>query len=191
LAETRERILDATVGIMRSRGWRGPPPRNRARCGSVGAALYRHFRSKEEIFLRVMRDGCLDHRGDQGPSLARGPRSRGGHTGGDRARPLSPTIPRLSPSSARCSRSRRSWSDTNRHCARRTPDRSSRSARSPPTSEPSNGFGRFSKALDAEAASALLLGACFQRAFLRQFLGTRAVDRDENAFEKLVSALLR
>src|SRR5258708_9570580 len=57
LAETRERILDATAGIMREQGLARATTKEIARAAGLSeAALYRHFRSKEEIFLRLMRE---------------------------------------------------------------------------------------------------------------------------------------
>jgi hypothetical protein len=53
-------------------------------------------------------------------------------------------------------------------------------------------LGRIAPEIDIEAGAAMLLGACFQRAFLSRFLGNPIEDRQEQRFAKaLVKALLR
>ena len=53
------------------------------------------------------------------------------------------------------------------------------------------GLGRVSGRVNPEAAAAMLLGACFQRAFLRDFVGEESVSQsDEQFVEDLAQALL-
>ncbi|GAA2258582.1 TetR/AcrR family transcriptional regulator [Streptomyces amakusaensis] len=54
---TRERIIDAAEHLLRSAGLARTTTKEIAReAGCSEAALYKHYRSKEEIFVRVLRD---------------------------------------------------------------------------------------------------------------------------------------
>ncbi|MFE3098132.1 TetR/AcrR family transcriptional regulator [Streptomyces sp. NPDC059248] len=54
---TRERIVDAAEHLLRSTGLARTTTKEIAReAGCSEAALYKHYRSKEEIFVRVFRD---------------------------------------------------------------------------------------------------------------------------------------
>ncbi|MEO3974615.1 TetR/AcrR family transcriptional regulator [Streptomyces sp. CAU 1734] len=54
---TRERIIDAAEHLLRSAGLAHTTTKEIAReAGCSEAALYKHYRSKEEIFVRVLRD---------------------------------------------------------------------------------------------------------------------------------------
>jgi len=193
LAETRERILDATVGIMREQGLARATTKEIARAAGLSeAALYRHFRSKEEIFLRVMRERLprfIEAIKDLPSRVGRGPVADtlveialAAVTYYSEAVPI---ISSLFSEPEILVRHQQALREENAgpHLALSALSAHLRAEQR---------IGRLSKTLDAEAASALLLGACFQRAFLRRFLGTRAVDRDERRFaRKLVSTLLR
>lgn len=53
-------------------------------------------------------------------------------------------------------------------------------------------LGRIAPAANPQAAADLLIGACFQRAFLVAFVGREALDRNEKRFVKeLVAAVVR
>jgi AefR-like transcriptional repressor, C-terminal domain len=53
-------------------------------------------------------------------------------------------------------------------------------------------LGRVREDADPEAAAAMLLGACFQRAFLRQFLAEEVdPEREERFAEEVVGTLMR
>jgi AcrR family transcriptional regulator len=193
LAETRERILDATAGIMREQGLARATTKEIARAAGLSeAALYRHFRSKEEIFLRVMRERL--------PRFIEAIKDLPSRVGRD---PVADTLVEIALAAVAY------YSEAvpiisslfsepeilvRHQQALREENAGPQLALSALSTHlrAEQRIGRLSKTLDAEAASALLLGACFQRAFLRQFLGTRAVDRDEKRFaRKLVSTLLR
>ncbi|MET7640289.1 TetR/AcrR family transcriptional regulator [Streptomyces sp. NPDC005438] len=54
---TRERIIDAAAHLLRTVGLaRTTTKRIAERAGCSEAALYKHYRSKEEIYVRVLRD---------------------------------------------------------------------------------------------------------------------------------------
>lgn len=54
---TRERIVDAAEHLLRTAGLARTTTKEIAReAGCSEAALYKHYRSKEEIFVRVLRD---------------------------------------------------------------------------------------------------------------------------------------
>jgi hypothetical protein len=53
-------------------------------------------------------------------------------------------------------------------------------------------IGRVPKTLDADTTAALLLGACFHRAFLQRFSGMPPKSADDRRFiKKVVGTLLR
>jgi AcrR family transcriptional regulator len=56
-ASTRERILDAATSVMRARGMARATTKEIARAAELSeAALYKHFPSKEDLLLRVLRE---------------------------------------------------------------------------------------------------------------------------------------
>jgi AcrR family transcriptional regulator len=192
LAETRERILDAAVSIMRELGLARATTKEIARAAGLSeAALYRHFRSKEEIVLRVMRERLPRFIDAMKGLPARVGRASVPDTLVEialaalafyfEAVPIASSLfsePRILVQHQRALREESAG-----------PQLALEALAGYLRSE--QRIGRLPKAIDPEAASALLLGACFQRAFLRRFLGSRTMDRDEKRFaRKLVSTLL-
>jgi hypothetical protein len=53
-------------------------------------------------------------------------------------------------------------------------------------------LARLPEDIDPEAGAAMLIGACFHRAFVQQFLGKAPTEREQRRFAKaLVKTLLR
>jgi AcrR family transcriptional regulator len=164
--ETRDRILDAAAELMRTRGILRTTTKEIARAaGFSEATLYKHFRDKEELLLRVLRErmpgfarvevtpgegnvednvsrlirGALDFYGEAFPmlgSLLSEPRLMTAHR---------ESIGR--------------YGAGPQHAVDRVAGyfRAERES------------GRIAAGADPDAAAALLAGACFQQAFLRYF----------------------
>src|SRR4051794_40616709 len=77
---TRDRILDAAAELMRTRGIIRTTTKEIAKAaGFSEATLYKHFRDKEELLLRVLRErmpALARHRGLLPRRAAPGPRHR-------------------------------------------------------------------------------------------------------------------
>jgi AcrR family transcriptional regulator len=59
--ETRDRILDAAAELMRTRGIIRTTTKEIAKAaGFSEATLYKHFRDKEELLLKVLRERMPD-----------------------------------------------------------------------------------------------------------------------------------
>jgi AcrR family transcriptional regulator len=178
-ASTRDRILDVTADLMRSAGLATLTTREIARAaGLTEAALYRHFKSKEDlltcafaerqpVFIELLKD--LPQRAGQGTvhdnlllvMQAAVPFYR-------KAMPMLASMfgdPQLL---AR----HRAWAQE----TGRGPHRANAALAEYLRSE--SELGRVARSLNTEAAAAMLLGACQQRAFFDEFLG-RPVDAIE------------
>ncbi|MEV6104690.1 TetR/AcrR family transcriptional regulator [Streptomyces sp. NPDC051940] len=172
----RERLIDAADKLMRTTGLASATTKAIAReAGCSEAALYKHFTNKEELFVRVLKDRLPN----VGPLLAELTADPGERTVEqcltEIARQASvfyadafPMASSLFAEPALLERHRQGLRDlgTGPHMVldglvrylERERDR-----------------GRLRPAADPAAAGALLLGACFQRAFFLHFSGTDAV----------------
>jgi AcrR family transcriptional regulator len=190
---TRERILDAAAALMRGQGLARAT--TKAIALSVGVsepALYRHFASKEELFLAVLRERLppfIDTLKDLPGRIGKGRLSRTleeialtaiGFFG--ETIPLAGSI----------------FSETDllaRHQAavrqgRMGPQLAVPALASYLTAEAD--LGRLPRGLDTVAAAAMLIGACFHRAFVTRFFGEPAPAAEDQRFAKqIVKALLR
>ena len=190
---TRERILDAAAKLMRSQGLaRTTTKAIAAALGLSEPALYRHFASKEELFLVVLRErlpgfiGALMHLPQR---LGKGALAA---TLEEIARAalefFAETI-----SMAGSLFSEPALLDRHRDAMRER-------GVGPQLAVPrlawylgaEQRMGRLPEGLNPEAAAAMLIGACFHRAFIQRFLGETPSDREQRQFAKaLVSTLLR
>lgn len=184
---TRERILSSAEQLMRTIGLARATTKEIARAaGCSEAALYKHFSSKEDLFVAVLRERLpslmplLDE-------LTAGPGSR-------------------TPEEALCEVARRATLFYEAHMpisaslfAEPTLLERHREGLRPLGAGPQLPLEALTRYLEAEraqgrictdadpaAAAALLLGACFQRAFLRHFMGEHGTG--EGAVEDSVDA---
>jgi AcrR family transcriptional regulator len=170
--ETRERILDAAAEVIRTRGLARTTTKQIAMAaGYSEATLYKHFTDKEDLFLHVMRRKMplLIHLLFELPQLA-GTGTVAGHLS-ELCRQAVAFYARTMPMSASM------FSEPSllaRYRERLTTD-----GRGPHVPVVQLGeyllteqrLGRISPTVDTHAAASLLLGACFQQAFLATFLG--------------------
>ena len=165
--------------------------------GCSEAALYKHFQDKEAIFVGVLRERSprLADELDELPAVPA--RARWPRTCGRWRVPRWPSTGAASRWPPRSSPIRRCWPRTAAGWTPRPTARSSPPSGWPPTSSAEQRLGRLSAAVEAEAAAALLIGACFHRAFLTVFWGADAPETaalrpsgDEEFAAQTVRALL-
>jgi AcrR family transcriptional regulator len=197
-ARTRSRILDAAARLMGSVGLVRTTTKEIAReAGCSEAALYKHFRDKEAIFVGVLRE--------RSPRLTDELEELLSRTGTGEVPANLRQVVRTAVAFYR-----RSFP----MAASLFADPALLAAHRRRLDAPANGpqqpaerlaaylaaeqrLGRLSTAVDAEAAAALLIGACFHRAFLTVFWGADAPETaalrpagDEDFAAQTVRALL-
>ncbi|MFD8632702.1 MULTISPECIES: TetR/AcrR family transcriptional regulator [unclassified Streptomyces] len=187
---TPERLLDAAEKLMRTSGLASATTKAIAReAGCSEAALYKHFANKEELFVRVL----MERTPNAGPlmaALGSDPSEQGVEEGlADIARHASlfyadamPMAGSLFAEPALLSRHREGIQKIG----------------SGPHVVLAALAGRLRRELDAgrlrpdadpDAAAALLLGACFQRAFFLHFSGVEVVQPVEEFAPAVASTL--
>ena len=192
MSETRERILDAAASVVRERGLARATTKEIAKAAGLSeAALYRHFHDKVELFVHV-----LDERL---PGLISAMKDLPGRVGKD---PVAGTLEEIGRVAltfyAEMVPMTGSLFSEPEILARH--QESLRAQGLGPQLalltlatylRAEQKLGRVPEALDPDAGAALLLGACFQRAFIAQFIGSPVVEKDDRRFvKKLVSTLL-
>lgn len=192
-AVTRERILDAAAHVLDTLGLAHATTREIARAaGYSEATLYKHFRDKEELYLGVLRE----RRPPFIDLLVQLPPTAGSGSVGVRLEelvaqalafyrrnlPLSGAL-FSSPELLASHRSGLLASGAGPHRAVELLAEYLRAEA---------GLGRVSRQVEPGAGAALLLGACFQRAFLDTYMGAAVSDDADTRFGRdLVEALLR
>jgi AcrR family transcriptional regulator len=167
--DTKDRILDAAADVMTRLGLARTTTKEIARAaGCSEALLYKHFRDKEEIFL-----GVLTHREPRFPAVLTGLLDRSGTTlredlvevvaSGVRFYAAGMAIGTSMLGDPVLVARQREWLR----------------ARGTGPQKPNEWLaghlrGRLPAGADPDAAAAMLLGACFQRAFLVHLLGPDA-----------------
>jgi AcrR family transcriptional regulator len=171
-ASTRDRILDVTAELMRSAGLAGITTREIARAaGLTEAALYRHFRSKEDLltcalaerlpaFLEILKE--LPRR--VGQDSVHDNLVRVAEAAVPFYRQAMPMLSAIFGNPQLLAR-HRAWAE---HTGL-GPQRANAALASYLSAEQEQ--GRLALGTDPEATAALLLGACLQRAFFDEFLG--------------------
>ncbi|MEV7562731.1 helix-turn-helix domain-containing protein [Streptomyces sp. NPDC089795] len=173
---TPERLLDAAEKLMRTSGLANATTKAIAReAGCSEAALYKHFANKEELFVRVL----MERTPNAGPLMAAlqgGPGERGVEEDlTDIARNASlfyadamPMAASLFAEPALLTRHREGVQEIGAGPHVVLDALAGRLRRELDA-------GRLRADADARAAAALLLGACFQRAFFLHFSGAHVV----------------
>lgn len=191
----RVRIIDAAHQLMLTIGLARATTKEIARAaGCSEAALYKHFASKEELFVTVLKERLprlnpLLKRLVVSPGAGSGPSSR--------TSPRSPARPRSSTSRAsrsppRCTPSPGSRNATTRRCGSSAPAHTCPSGAWTPICAPNRPLGRVRADADTYAAASLLLGACAQRAFAYEAAAGGAPPQPLDEFAaSLASTLMR
>jgi len=188
---TRERMIEAAEKVMRERGLARSTTREIAReAGFSEGALYKHFDSKEELFLHVLAERL--------PSFVALSKELPGRVGvgtveetlGEVARTSLAFFARGVPMFASIFSEPALLSRHTQEIRRRGggPHRANEAVAAYLRAE--QRLGRVREDADPEAAAAMLLGACFQRAFLRQFLAEEADPAEEEGFARDVVGTL-
>jgi len=197
-ARTRARILDAAAALLGGVGITGATTKEIARAaGCSEAALYKHFRDKEEIFVRVLRERAprlsdalteLPERagtGELADHLAEVARVAVAFY--QRSFPMAAGL-LASPDLLAAHRRRLAEDDAGPQEATRHLAEYLRAEQR---------IGRVAASVDPAAAAGLLIGACFHRAFLEVYFGGEAPESalqpasTEGFVTETVTALLR
>jgi AcrR family transcriptional regulator len=187
--DTRDRILDAAAELMRTRGIVRTTTKEIAKAaGFSEATLYKHFRDKEELLLRVLRERMP---GFAGVEIEAGEGSvednvfrlvRGALDFYREAFPILGSLLSEPQLMVAHSASIGRYSAGPQHALDRIADYFRAEQR----------LGRVTADTDAYAAAALLAGACFQQAFLRYFAkGAAATPAPDTMATALTRTLTR
>jgi AcrR family transcriptional regulator len=190
MADTRELILDAAAHVLRSRGLAKTTTKEIAKAaGYSEATLYKHFTDKEDLFLQVMRHRLppLTNRLFELPELA-GTGTVAGHLEQlcrhaiafyGQSMPMAASL--LSePTLLARHRERLAVEGAGPHVPVEQLAKYLDAERR---------LGRLNADVDPDAAASLLLGACFQQAFLATFRGTPP-PTDDATVSALVTTLM-
>ncbi len=193
LPSTRERILDAARLVMGTRGLAAATTKEIARAaGFSEAALYKHFRDKEELFLCVLSERLPPLMSLLDELPARAGRGTVAANLEQVTRAAVDFYEEVVPIGAAL------FSDPELLAHHRGRLRESGTGPQRPFDVVSaylraeQRLGRLSRSAKPSMAAALLIGACFQRAFLRSFLGEQAGAGADQVFARdAVRTLLR
>ena len=190
--DTRERILDATAEVMSTLGLANTTTKQIARAaGYSEATLYKHFRDKTELFLSTLAERLpsfvalltgLPERAGQGTvqhNLEE--TARAALTFFQDVFPMAAALfaePELLAAHREMLRQRGGGP----HCANEALAAYLRAERD---------LGGVAANVDPEAAAAMLLGACFQHAFLSHFTGAPGAEHTGDLATALAATLAR
>ena len=182
-SRTRERMVEAAERVMRDKGLAHATTKEIAReAGYSEGAIYKHFESKEELFIRVLTERLPPF----ADVLADLPRRAGQEAVGDVLEEVAGAALAFYGKSFPMSVSVFSEPGL---LARHREEMYKRGAGPRKANEAlvvyleaERDLGRVREGADPEAAAAMLLGACFQRAFLGSFSGDGAIPEREEGF---------
>jgi AcrR family transcriptional regulator len=189
---SRERIVEATERVMRERGLARSTTKEIARAaGYSEGTLYKHFESKEDLFLAV-----LAERFPSFVALVEELSARVGHgtlreTLEEVATNALAFYGEIVPMAASIFAEPDLLSRHREGLRKRGAGPQMINETLTSYLEAEQRLGRVRKDADPEAAAAMLLGACYQRAFFRSFLGEDALAEGEVDFlERIVQTLM-
>jgi AcrR family transcriptional regulator len=190
---TREKIVEAAERVMRERGLARSTTKEIARAaGYSEGTLYKHFESKEELFLSVLAERLPSFLALTGELPARVGRGTVRETLEEVASKALAYYGEIVPIAA-------SIFSEPQLLARHREGVHKRGAGPRMVNEALAAYldaekrlGRVREDADPEAAAAMLLGACYQRAFFRSFLGEdMPAEREEGFVGGIVQTLMR
>ncbi|GAA3791274.1 TetR/AcrR family transcriptional regulator [Sphaerisporangium flaviroseum] len=182
-ARTRQRILEAAEHLMRTMGLARVTTKEIARAAGLSeAALYRHFSGKEELFVAVLQErlpalGSLiaelaDDPGDRTAEECLGDIARNATLFYEKSLPIGASL-FAEPALLQRHREGLRKLGAGPHMPLEALAGFLRTLRAD---------GRIRADADPESAAALLLGACYQRAFLRHFMGEDGSPKSTDEF---------
>ncbi|HVA38626.1 MAG TPA: helix-turn-helix domain-containing protein [Candidatus Dormibacteraeota bacterium] len=173
----RERILAATIAILRSEGLSGATTRAIAqRAGVAEGSIYRHFEDKTDLVQTAVREHALPAVLEAAQSLLA---KAGSGRVRDHVRALLETLYAfyrdVVPLMAAVAAEQETLESFRRGFERRAggPQRASEPIAAYLRTE--QGLGRVAPEIDPDATAVMLLGACFYQAFMERLLGTERV----------------
>jgi AcrR family transcriptional regulator len=190
---TREKIVEAAERVMRERGLAKTTTKEIARAaGYSEGTIYKHFESKEDLFLAVLTERLPSFVALVEELPARVGRGKVRETLEEVARNALAYYGQIVPMAA-------SIFSEPRLLARHREGLRKRGAGPRMVNEALAAYldaeqrlGRVREDADPEAAAAMLLGACYQQAFFRSYLGEDAPTEGEEGFvEGVVRTLMR
>jgi AcrR family transcriptional regulator len=182
-SRTRERIVEAAGRVMRSKGLAHATTKEIAReAGYSEGAIYKHFESKEELFIRVLAERLppfVDVLGEL-PRRAGREAVEGvlEEVAGAALAFYGESFPMSVSVFSELGLLARHREEMKRRGA--GPQKANEALAA--YLEAERDLGRVRGDADPEAAAAMLLGACFQRAFLASFSGEGAIPAREEGF---------
>jgi AcrR family transcriptional regulator len=190
-SRTRERMVDAAVRVMRSKGLAHATTKEIAReAGYSEGAIYKRFENKEELFLAVLTERLPPFADVLGELPRRAGREAVEGVLEEVARAALAFYGESFPMSVSV------FSEPGL-LARHREEMKRRGAGPQKANEAlaaylgaERNLGRVRGDADPEAAAAMLLGACFQRAFLASFSGEGAIPEQEEGFAAGVARTL-
>jgi AcrR family transcriptional regulator len=183
---TREKIVEAAERVMRERGLARTTTKEIARAaGYSEGTLYKHFENKEDLFLAVLAERLPSFVVLVEELPARVGRGTVRETLEEVARNALAYYGEIVPMAASI------FSEPGLLARHREGPRMVNEALAAYL-DAEQRLGRVREDADPEAAAAMLLGACYQRAFFRSYLGEDAPAEGEEGFvEGIVQTLLR
>jgi AcrR family transcriptional regulator len=175
MADTRDRILDAAAHVMRTRGFARTTTKEIARAaGYSEATLYKHFQDKTDLFLAVLKERLPSLHGTLG-ALSAGIDANAAAGEGLASRLAATARGAIAFYEASFPISASVFSDPELLAAHHAAvSRQGAGPQYPVEAlarylRAEQGRGRIRPDADCDAAASLLLGSCFQYAFLRCF----------------------
>ncbi len=191
--ETRERMVDAAERVMRSKGLARSTTKEIAReAGYSEGAIYKHFESKEELFICVLTERLPTFVGILGELPRRAGQEALGGVLGEVASAALAFYGESFPMSASVFSEPGLLARHREEIRKRGAGPQKANEALAAYLEDERKLGRVREDADPEAATAMLLGACFQRAFFKSFSGESDVPAQEEGFvENIVRTLVR
>lgn len=193
MAETRSRILEAAAAVMRERGLaRATTKEISRRAGLSEGALYRHFASKEDLFLDVLREEM--------PSFVGAVMSLGDRVGRELVPDVLTDVARRAIDFYFASAAMTGSLFAEPDLLARHQDYLRQQGAGPYRAleavaaylAAEQAAGRVAVGCEPDAVAALLLGGCLQRAYFRAFLGEApSPEADEVLVAGMVATIWR
>ena len=191
-SRTRERMVEAAGRVMRDKGLAHATTKEIAReAGYSEGAIYKHFESKEELFLRVLAERLPPFVDVLGELPRRAGRGTVGGVLEEVAGAALAFYGESFPMSVSVFSEPELLARHREEVERRGAGPRKANEALAAYLEAERNLGRVREGADPEATAAMLLGACFQRAFFGSYYGEDAPARDEGFVAGVVGALMR